>query len=445
MKKTLLAFFIIIVIISITASISYSNSPPLIMKGDTAFPISHDHIRLESEEIKIHYNSRKVDRWMFGHEVEVVFNFHNQGPETELDIGFPNTANYGEKLRDFEAADYPSMEPYTTEIKDSSTLPGHDTYMYTSMYAWKMHFEENEKKSLYVRYWFAGTDIQSPADYILVTGALWKGRIDNIDIYVDFPRPAAWPNIFASPGNYYYNGEGIEWHFEDLEPDFNLLVSYVEYPESFEIKDEYYMPRRANHHDDYIWDDYFYWIDTFPYEYDMEQLQLHQIRDVEKMRTIVRHMKEAGRCIANEIYARNGYIFKEKKWKDLFEEALWYSPDTAFSPDKFNSMEKFNLKYIQEFNESINMDAPDEDFVKSVEKFVNKYGLKYEPDYGKPYYQYNYTNLIKEKERIAYIRGLNKQAVSLLENDRDFISSNGAPVGIIALFLYNSAAAAVQK
>ena len=120
------------------------------MKGDTAFPISSDNIKLESEVIKIHYGATK--RYgLLGHEIEVIFNFHNTGEETDLDIGFPNVASYAEKLRDFEAYDYPSMTPYNTEIKGGILFLSMIFYYFNSIYTWKMHFEKNERKSVYVR------------------------------------------------------------------------------------------------------------------------------------------------------------------------------------------------------------------------------------------------------------------------------------------------------
>ena len=67
------------------------------------------------------------------------------------------------------------------------------------------------------------------ADYILITGALWKDRIDKIDVYVDFPEPAAFSQITASPLNYYYNGQKLV-AFENIEPDFNLFVGLIDIP-----------------------------------------------------------------------------------------------------------------------------------------------------------------------------------------------------------------------
>ena len=41
------------------------------------------------------------------------------------------------------------------------------------------------------------------------TGALWKDKIGSIDIYVDFPEKAAYPEITASPSGYRYNGKEL--------------------------------------------------------------------------------------------------------------------------------------------------------------------------------------------------------------------------------------------
>jgi hypothetical protein len=49
----------------------------------------------------------------------------------------------------------------------------------------------------------------------------------------------------------------------------------------------------------------------------------------------------------NRIYARHGYVFKTEKWKDVFTDFEWYSPNSKFSEKLFNSFEKENIKRIQ--------------------------------------------------------------------------------------------------
>ena len=419
MKKTLVCLVFLVLVLFIYPSIALPNSPPLIMKGDTAFPISSGSIKLESEVIKIHYGITEK-HGALGHEIEVIFNFHNTSSETDLDIGFPNVASYAQKLRDFEAYDYPSMTPYETEIKEGGTLPEHDLYDYNSMYTWKMHFEENEKKSVYVKYRFESQ--QWGADYILVTGALWKDRIDKIDVYVDFPEPAAFAQITASPLNYYYNGKGIEWHFENIEPDFNLFIGFVDLPEFYEKKDEYFRPRWNDPMDTYRWDDCFYYIDLFSSYEDMGRIALVYNKDIDYIRRVVERLKDTNQFVINEIYARHGYDFKTKKWEKIFEDTGWYKHDPGFTPDVFNSMEHATIAYINCFNKTVITDGSDSELIDSTNEFQDKYNGKdiFYRGMTYPYYQYTYNLVSSEKERIKRID----------ENNGPFLSLGGQPKGL---------------
>ena len=51
--------------------------------------------------------------------------------------------------------------------------------------------------------------------------------------------------------------------------------------------------------------------------------------------------------IRNEIYARNGYVFKKEKYKDYFESKLWYVPNPDFNESFLNETEKYNIQLIK--------------------------------------------------------------------------------------------------
>lgn len=433
-------FLVFILILYLNPNTLRANSPPLVMHGDTAFPINSDNIRLESEVIKIHYGASSsvyshLNDVLVGHEIEVIFNFYNTGPDAEIDIGFPNTANYGEKLRNFQAFDYPSMIPYETEIKVGGSLPEHDEYFYNSMYVWKMHFKEGEKKSVYVKYEFESHGFG--ADYILVTGALWKNRIDKIDVYVDFPKPAAYAQIVASPGDYHYNGEGIEWHFENIEPDFNLFVGLLDFPDYYEKTDyymkkdylgknhEYYKPRVHNPLDTYKWDDYFYFIDLLvSYEY-TGSYPLYLSDDIEYVRETVSRIKDTNQFVINEIYARHGYDFETKEWEEIFEEAEWYVHNSEFSPDEFNYMEQTTIAYIKCFERTVVTDGSDEQLLQSLKEFHEKYNgndMCYYAGDVYPYYQYTYELVSKEKERVIWIDEINEECINEWRDERESVN-----------------------
>ena len=56
--------------------------------------------------------------------------------------------------------------------------------------------------------------------------------------------------------------------------------------------------------------------------------------------------KETLAYMRNRIYARHGYIFKTKKWKEEFARCDWYEPNEDFSYELFNKLEKENMRRI---------------------------------------------------------------------------------------------------
>lgn len=53
--------------------------------------------------------------------------------------------------------------------------------------------------------------------------------------------------------------------------------------------------------------------------------------------------------IRNEIYARNGYIFKEARFKNYFSSMSWYRPNAGFHEGMFNSVERANMDLLIEY------------------------------------------------------------------------------------------------
>lgn len=107
----------------------------------------------------------------------------------------------------------------------------------------------------------------------------------------------------------------------------------------------------------------------------------------------------------NEIYARHGYIFKIKKYRDYFLKKTWYSTDKNFSENNFNEIEERNLKII-------------DNYVNSMSKLV----LEVNDNYG------NYDldgNGIKEKVTLVFQDNstkftLNVNSLSISQNGTNF-------------------------
>ena len=56
---------------------------------------------------------------------------------------------------------------------------------------------------------------------------------------------------------------------------------------------------------------------------------------------------EVDRAI-NEIYARNGYVFKEAKWRNLFGSMSWYTPNPNYD-GSLNSVESYNVNLLSKY------------------------------------------------------------------------------------------------
>lgn len=52
----------------------------------------------------------------------------------------------------------------------------------------------------------------------------------------------------------------------------------------------------------------------------------------------------------NEIYARNGYVFKTDSIRSYYESKPWYWPDSSFTTSDFNSVEKYNISLLEEYD-----------------------------------------------------------------------------------------------
>lgn len=61
--------------------------------------------------------------------------------------------------------------------------------------------------------------------------------------------------------------------------------------------------------------------------------------------------REDVELLRNEIYARHGYIFKEKRFEEYFSATDWYMPNGSFNEGMFNDIEKKNIATILKYEE----------------------------------------------------------------------------------------------
>jgi len=89
--------------------------------------------------------------------------------------------------------------------------------------------------------------------------------------------------------------------------------------------------------------------------YPQASLRLLKTEEVEN------EMKETLAYMRNEIFARHGFCFKKKEWRDMFEMYDWYVPNTADIKVKLTSIEKQNIELIKRYE-------------KYAEEFGDEYG-----------------------------------------------------------------------
>ncbi len=51
----------------------------------------------------------------------------------------------------------------------------------------------------------------------------------------------------------------------------------------------------------------------------------------------------------NEIYARNGYIFKDEQLKTYYNSMPWYTPNPSFSTSELNDIESYNINLLTQY------------------------------------------------------------------------------------------------
>lgn len=302
---------LILFIILFGAKPLYCDDAVYQSEGVNVYPISSEQIKLVSETIKITIFYQKD--WM----INVTMNFRNTGDSTTVQMGFPFTSD--EFNPNFSVFD--GTEKLTVRKKKAIKKPHVIKYHFPIVYTFMVHFAKGEEKTIYHTYWINGLKTSlgiSSNTYILQTGALWKDRIDSVNIILTAPIASVKYFNFIIPKENDATREGdkiiLKWNYKNIEPDFNLEIGsmpsryfniFKESPDSLlETVDEQ--------------------IRKGPFHFDQRFL----------------------RYIRNMIYAYYGYPFKNPLMQAQFYDSGMFSEDKNFSVDKFSDKHRALLKLI---------------------------------------------------------------------------------------------------
>jgi len=219
----------------------YADDAAYYGDGVNVYPIEHADIQLLSEEIKI---TQGVG---LGWGVDVTMNFKNHGPATTVQMGFPFDAyspDEGTDESDEDTSDLSSRKPdphFHTSVNGeelvvvkktgivSPNLPDID---FSTVYVFNVPFQKGETKRIRHTYTVGGymnSVGERKFKYVLRTGALWKGPIDQIKIslalnvkeipYLDCIE------LEESKAEKTGDTLNLHWDLRNIKPDRDLIIS----------------------------------------------------------------------------------------------------------------------------------------------------------------------------------------------------------------------------
>jgi len=233
-----------LIIIALSAKVFADDSAMSIVEGGTVEPLAkHESIRMVRETVDVKLGARVGNEWpVFVH---CLFEFKNDGPATDANLGFPEKARasgdaaaWG-RLIGFES--WVDGQPVKVEYLPSSKNPKDDfAQEYKAWYVKKVHFDTGQTRKVVVVYSARlGTTIgyrysHSYPDgqvfsfgYILRTGANWKGNIEESIVNIDISAAGDHYTITASPKGYTSKNNKLSWIFRNFEPSEDIGVSFT--------------------------------------------------------------------------------------------------------------------------------------------------------------------------------------------------------------------------
>jgi hypothetical protein len=324
--------------------------------GSAIVPISTDKIRMVSERVTVTLKRRP--------KVRCEFLFENTtDEEITAKVGFPS-------LEGFNPLGVVGNSPFSDFVayvdgKQTPVMLRSEQVTETSMewnqgeerfwYVWDVTFPPNQTLRIINEY---ETDTFHRGyvpqfQYILTTGANWKGTIEHAIIEVKAgSRKNLWDNLSkAEPKGYTVDGDTITWEFHDFEPDFNINIYWRTM--GYTLQQTLLRIASGSLKKDYEGDKRLY--DKSDLEITIpEKTRQYLLSDKGNFTPEDYLFSELERMylrlLRNEIFARHGKIFESRDLKWFFKEYKnylgWYQPDETFTPDRLNEFERKNVRFI---------------------------------------------------------------------------------------------------
>jgi len=329
MRRLLIIYSILLLS---TATIK-ANDAFLGSRGGNVFPIiRNENIQMVKEEIRINLEKDSCI-------VHCKFWFQNHGNKRELALmGFPDyfsdVAQNSIPLRGFTC----TVNGQTTKIEkrtqttEIENIP--DLKSYEKWYCWNAQINAGETilvENSYVGDWGGSVDGTCRFAYLIGTAQTWSSNIASGKVIFDYSRIAS----SAFVDTCFYSDKTLPKGLKRSIYADSIVFSYQEY-----------LPK---------WDEtlrvsiYSFWkcpAGTI-------HVGTKELPSTFQSRFINQLDKEKLRLMRNEVFARNGYLFKDPELQKYFAGKAWYKPNSDFKSENLNSYEVLFVNYLKKLESQI--------------------------------------------------------------------------------------------
>lgn len=210
--------------------IMWANDAPVKSVGKTIQPVNDVPVRMVSEEVRMALGPATAS-------VHGLFTLRNLGKPDTIEVGFPR--GWEGDLLNFTARNARIPEPYTVETLAQD--PSYNEISGGELPWWKVFkvpFDSTGQTVVVENTYstnlrMAAGKYPSPTNdllftYIMKTGALWKGNIEDALMTIHLGRTPFEQVTSISPEGYTREGNSIVWHFRDFKPTANIEITIMQ-------------------------------------------------------------------------------------------------------------------------------------------------------------------------------------------------------------------------
>jgi len=188
-------------------------------------------------------------------KVEARFVFKNDGPATTITIGFPEQGKDTTPRRPSHLVGFKSWVDgklvSTQQVFAEKPDEGANDYYYKAWWIKKVPFAKGQTRTIVNKYsggWYDTTYGVFGFNYILKTGATWRGTIGRAQIICDISSIKDCTPIRFSPAGSVRDGNIVRWDLHNLKPKEDVWVKWFYGYYKVRVNGKHVMPLTKDEH-----------------------------------------------------------------------------------------------------------------------------------------------------------------------------------------------------